>query len=76
VKPARVLVPIPVELALVNDGRGWEILPAPPEWWLEELSEAHPESAGYRSETPTVGPPAMKPKRASNSVPSGPPTAG
>jgi hypothetical protein len=36
VKPTRVLVPVPVELALAYDGRTWKLIPAPADWWLAE----------------------------------------
>lgn len=35
------LVFVPAQLALVFDGRNWSILPAPPQWWLDEQDDIH-----------------------------------
>lgn len=35
------LVFVPAQVALVFDGRSWSLLPAPPQWWLDEQDDHH-----------------------------------
>ena len=46
-KPARVLVPVPADVALAYDGRRWHLLPAPPAWWFPEQEAMHLEGMRY-----------------------------
>jgi hypothetical protein len=35
------LLVVPGEVALSYDGRRWRLLPAPPDWWVQERDAGH-----------------------------------
>lgn len=34
-----VLVPVPADIALAYDGKGWRLIAAPPPWWTAEREQ-------------------------------------
>lgn len=34
-KPTRVIVPVPLDVALAYDGRSWQLVPVPAEWSID-----------------------------------------